>query len=295
MLYSIKQMELLSGVKVATIRMWEKRYNLFSPQRTNTNIRRYDDNDLRYIINISMLIKRGLRISKIACMSLEELEELASKFIAKGNPQYHNLDYLAMALLDFNEEGIATPIGESIALKGIDYTFEAIIAPFLKYVQELWQTGAVGVEHRNFAGNVMRSILNIHIQQVKKPDVGKNSPILFFLPESECNDIELLYFMIVAKNAGYRTVNLGASIPIKNAIAAAKRLSCEIVFTSLSSQVGLSVNSLLKRLNENLGGLKVILAGGVFNGVELPPNYTYVTTSAHFNRAIALLDPTMVE
>lgn len=295
MLYTIKQMELLSGIKSATIRMWEKRYNIFSPQRTDTNIRRYNENDLRYIINVSLLIKRGFRISKIAYLSLEEMSDLASKFITDNKAGQYNLEPLITSTVEFDEDSIIAKIGEVIEKNGIDYAYENVISPFLKHAYDLWQTGGIDTASEHFANNVVRNILNIYQLQIKKPSVGKKTPILFFLPEGECREVELLYFLITAKSAGYNTIYIGPSTPVKYAMHVAHLMSCKMVFTSLSSQLGLTVNKLMKRLNANCYDLKVILAGEVFDGVSLSPNHIQIKSALDFNKTIASIDPTMIE
>lgn len=297
MMYSIKQMELLSGIKAPTIRMWEKRYNLFSPQRTDTNIRRYNDDDLRYIINVSLLIRRGFRISKIAYLSADEISELASKFISDNRAGKFNLEPLITATVELNEDGITEPIDNAVTKNGIEHTYENFISPFLIHIYELWQTGGINAAQEHFANNTIRNYLNILQLQIKKPAIGKKSPILFFLPEGECREVELLYFLIIAKNAGYSTIYLGPSTPVRYAMEVAKQLACKMVFTSLSSQLGLTVNKLMRHFCEFLpdNGPKVILAGDVFNGISLSKGYIKVGSTLDFHKMIASVDPTIVE
>ena len=71
--YSIKDLEKLSGVKAHTLRIWEKRYNILEPKRTPTNIRYYLDEDLKKILNIALLNRHGIKISKIAKMDKSEI------------------------------------------------------------------------------------------------------------------------------------------------------------------------------------------------------------------------------
>ena len=80
--YSIHDLDKLSGIKAHTIRVWERRYKIVSPHRTDTNRRRYGDDDLRRIINISILRRNGFRISDIAKFSSSEIEEKVS-FLSK--------------------------------------------------------------------------------------------------------------------------------------------------------------------------------------------------------------------
>lgn len=62
--FSIKDLENLSGIKAHTIRIWEKRYNLLTPDRTDTNIRTYSIKSLQKLLNISLLYENGYKISK---------------------------------------------------------------------------------------------------------------------------------------------------------------------------------------------------------------------------------------
>ena len=71
--YSIRDLERLTGIKAHTIRIWEKRYGLIEPERTNTNIRAYCDAELKKLLNISILNRNGFKISKIASLSPEEI------------------------------------------------------------------------------------------------------------------------------------------------------------------------------------------------------------------------------
>ena len=73
--FSIKNLEHLSGIKAHTIRIWEKRYNLFEPERTETNIRLYNLDSLQKLLNVSMLYKNGFKISKIARMEVNEIKD----------------------------------------------------------------------------------------------------------------------------------------------------------------------------------------------------------------------------
>lgn len=63
-IFSIKDIEAVSGIKSHTLRIWEQRYGIIQPKRTETNIRYYDDADLKYIINISILNNTDIKYPK---------------------------------------------------------------------------------------------------------------------------------------------------------------------------------------------------------------------------------------
>ncbi|MGE0077382.1 MAG: MerR family transcriptional regulator [Bacteroidales bacterium] len=293
--YTIKQMELLSGIKAATIRMWEKRYTIFSPQRTDTNIRRYNDDDVRFIINISLLLKRGFRISRLACLSLEDLSDLASKFVNDYKFGNSNTEPLVSATLEYNESGILQPILESCAKHGNEYTFESLILPFLKRLGDLWQTGAISIAHEHFASNIIRSHINSIYKSSTKPDIGKSTPILFFLPEGEFHEIGLLYFAYVAKNAGYSTIYLGQSTPISDVVKAAKELKCKMLFTSFSSFVEITAEEVVEQIAGEIPNVEIIATGHALSELEQPLKVTFVTNSQDLIKVFGRVDPTIVQ
>jgi methanogenic corrinoid protein MtbC1 len=288
-------MELLSGIRASTIRMWEKRYNIFSPQRTNTNIRRYDDNDLRFIINLSLLLKRGFRISKLASLSLEELSDLASKFVSDHRTGNVNIEPMITATIEYDEPELVKQINDWSEKHGIEYTFENVILPYLQRLGDLWQTGAISTTHEHFASNVIRNLLSQLYRTCKQPEVGKTTPIIFFLPEGEFHEIGLLYFAYVAKNAGYKTIYLGQSTPVEDVIKCAKDLNCKMVFTSLSSFVSADMDQAFKPMKEQLPDVEIIATGHAFTEKTGPSYLTYVSSSQDLMKIIARVDPTIIK
>ena len=81
--FSIKNLENLSGIKAHTIRIWEKRYNVLEPMRTETNIRMYDLENLQKLLNITLLHNHGYKISKISKLS----EASRHKFVQNGHDE----------------------------------------------------------------------------------------------------------------------------------------------------------------------------------------------------------------
>ncbi len=77
--FSIQDIAQLSGIKAHTLRIWEQRYEIIKPQRTESNIRWYDNEDLKKILNIALLNEQGLKISKLSAMSTAEIEEAVLK------------------------------------------------------------------------------------------------------------------------------------------------------------------------------------------------------------------------
>ena len=145
--YSIKDLENLTGVKAHTLRIWEKRYDLIRTKRTNTNIRYYDDDDLKFLINIAFLVNHGYRISKVSKMTAEELHEEIKGMQPEAGGHEMQINALILALIDMDEVRFEKVMSGSIVKFGLEYSILNIVYPFLHKLGILWQTQAVNPPH----------------------------------------------------------------------------------------------------------------------------------------------------
>jgi DNA-binding transcriptional MerR regulator len=117
-IYSIRDLEKLTGIKAHTIRIWEQRYGLVTPARTDTNIRYYTDENLRLLFNIALLNRNGLKISKLAQMSSEEIAAKGAA-IAQNNPNPNSqIDALTLGMIDLSEEAFERVFVEYVSTHG---------------------------------------------------------------------------------------------------------------------------------------------------------------------------------
>ena len=103
--YSVAQVEALTGIKAHTLRIWERRYDFLSPERTPTNIRYYSDVQLKKLLNFGILVRNGYRVSKLNKMSSEEVYEAVAKVLADpGSETTDEMKGLTLSMLEMNEE-----------------------------------------------------------------------------------------------------------------------------------------------------------------------------------------------
>lgn len=235
--YTIKQLELLSGVKAHTIRIWEKRYSLFSPQRTSTNIRRYSDTDMQMILNVATLLRYGYKISRIAKKSPEERAQLLEEATRRPTASGIDIEPLLKATIMFNELALLGYIGQWVSRNGLEFTYEQLIHPFLDRIGSLWQSGAIRTTHEHFATNIVKHFLLEKFSGLPNESLNVN-PIVFFLPEGEFHEIALLYYAYVTKKAGLGVIYLGQSTPTTDVIALCKDIRPLALFTSMSTRLG---------------------------------------------------------
>jgi DNA-binding transcriptional MerR regulator len=232
--YSIKELEQLSGIKAHTIRIWEKRYNIISPQRTTTNIRFYSDLDLKKIINVSLLNNHGLKISKIADMSAEEIsDKILNMSEAKPEADIY-IDQLVVAMVDLEEEQFEKILSNLINKFGFERSITEVVYPFMEKIGVLWQTGTITPAHEHFISNLIRQKLITSIASLPiSPKKAKKA--ILFLPEGELHEIGLLFHHYITRSKGFKTFYLGQSVPHEDLKTIYKIHQPDVLITSLVS------------------------------------------------------------
>ena len=258
--YSIKDLERLSGIKAHTIRIWEKRYNLITPQRTDTNIRYYSDNDLKRLLNVSLLNHHGYKISKIAELTPDELTQKVEEHTLVENDFQFHIDRLIVSMIDMDEGAFEKCLDECILNYGIEKTLVDILFPFFTKVGTLWLTGAINPGQEHLISNIVRSKLIHAIYRKSNNADYKGKSAMFFLPENEWHELGLLFHQFIALDQGVRTVYLGQSVPIDTIKSALKAKPVDyLVVSNLSVGDPQRLKNVLEKIAASSKGAPVIL------------------------------------
>ncbi len=247
--FTIAELENISAISAHTIRIWERRYQLFQPNRTSNNRRTYDLDDLQYLLNIDLLRKNGLKISKIAYHSREEVFQLAKEIIDRSFNNEYALTELKMAMYGFDANLFEQFFEKAMLENDFKTVFKNRILPFLAYISQYWQTNTVTIAHEHFISNLIYQKIQLQIAQLK--EVKKRSSertFVLFLPEEEMHEIGLLYLHYELRLKRYQTIYLGRSVPLKD-LASLKALYSNICFVS-NFTMNLHPNKLKTYLNK---------------------------------------------
>lgn len=267
--FSISDIEGLIGIKAHTIRAWESRYNLVPPKRTPTNIRFYDEDDLKLLLNIVTLNEKGYKISRIAKMSREQIAELVTQFQADWNNDTVQVLRLSDATLRYDEIAFAEILSGCIEEFGLTKTMDLVLFPFMKKVGMLWQTGAIDPSQEHFASNLIRDRIIVEIDKVEKPVRENPKRFLLFLPEAEMHETGLLFARYLLKSCGMDTLYLGQEIPysdIKKVIVSYKPDYAFIVLTSLN--LGKDINKIIGKVMEHVD-VPMLVAGSLISEFDI--------------------------
>ena len=213
--FSIKNLENISGIKAHTIRIWEKRYNLLSPERTNTNIRKYSLESLRKLLNITLLYKNGFKISKIANLESKNIPLLVREIALKNNSENISVNALKLAMVNFDVIMFDTKYKILIENNSFEFVFFRIFVPLLTELGILWQTGAICPTHEHFVTSLIKQ--KIHVQtekiQTNKFLTEPTPKFVVFLPDNEIHELGILFLNFLILSKGFQTIFLGQSIP----------------------------------------------------------------------------------
>jgi DNA-binding transcriptional MerR regulator len=259
--YSIKELEQLSGIKAHTIRIWEKRHQLIEPQRTNTNIRFYSDDDLKKIINVSLLNSNGIKISKIAGMSSDEMNRKIIE-ISETKPEASvHIDQLVLAMVELDEEKFEKTLSGLILRFGFENTVVDLLYPFLEKIGILWQTHHVNPAQEHFISTLIRQKVIVAIDSLPLPPKTSKS-VMLFLPEHELHEISLLFSNYRFRKAGFRTFYLGQTVPFSDLMAAFEVHNPQFMLTSITSAMTRnSLENYLEKLATNFNQCQLLLTG----------------------------------
>jgi DNA-binding transcriptional MerR regulator len=230
--FKIRDLEEFSGVKAHTIRIWEKRYGLLAPDRTDTNIRHYTLDELKTILNVAYLNKHGHKISRIAAMSPVERDRLVREMAVDGNTEEEALNSLKLAMLDLNETMLAQVTERYSAEHGFQALFEKVYIPLLEHVGVLWQTSAICPAQEHFVSNFIRKKVISFTDQLPPSPGRKDRTFVLYLPEDEIHELGLLYIDHVLRSQGERTIYLGQSVPQGDLKQVASIVTGELIFVT---------------------------------------------------------------
>ncbi|MFT5723409.1 MAG: methanogenic corrinoid protein MtbC1 [Bacteroidia bacterium] len=211
--FSIHDLELLSGIKAHTIRIWEKRYSLLNPTRLNRNIRVYNILDLQKILNVSLLQRHNLKISELSKLSDGALAAKAKSISEDKFESNYHINSLIVSMFSFDDElfeEVYAAQSETISFNDI---YVNTFLPLLYHIGLLWQTNGIKPAHEHFTSNLIYQKITLNIAQLPATKSEPTSANVLFLPEGEVHEIGLLYMLYKLKALGQKTIYLGRDIP----------------------------------------------------------------------------------
>lgn len=272
--FSIKDLESYTGIKAHTIRIWEQRYGLLKPDRTETNIRKYSDKELKMLLNISLLNHRGHKISEIATMDEQTMARLIEEYSKSPENDDTLIATLKIAMLNFDEKLFNSIIDLRIASNGLEQTFIHVLTPFLMQIGTLWQTNAICPAQEHFISNLVRQKIYAHTNKLGTDLIIRHDKtFVLFLPELEFHELSLLMLNFALRSRGFKTIYLGQSVPLDDLVQVQQRIGTAHFLSLFTTQPAhVLIQGYLKKLVEKFEhtNCEFHLTGGMIQGIKTP-------------------------
>lgn len=279
--FTIKDLENLTGIKAHTIRIWEQRYTFLRPQRTDTNIRYYNNEELKKILNISLLNKYGFKISHIDKMSDQDIRSKILSINDINAQQERIVNGMIQCMVDMDLEGFEDILEEHIRPKGIEKTIHQIIFPFMERIGVLWITGHINPAQEHLITNIIRQKLIVGIATVKPMFAIKKTGLLF-LPEGEYHELGLLFIQYLLKSRGLYVYYLGANVPLEDVEYVVKHKQPDFIYTHLTSVSSVfNFDRFIQQSLKRFGPTPLIISGRLAATYE-----SKIPSQIHFKRSL---------
>ena len=230
--FSIKDLENLSGIKAHTIRIWEKRYNVLEPMRSDTNIRSYDIKNLQKLLNIVLLHNYGYKISKIGSLTQEQINKLANDIISEKSAKNHAISTFKMAMMNFDQSLFFNTYNQLLSEKSFREVFYTVFIPLMQEIGFLWQTETITPAHEHFISYLIKQKLLVNTEKIQLLEPTRTDKVfVLFLPANEIHELGLMYLNYEVILNGYKTIYLGESVPI-DSLKDIKRYFDNVVYIS---------------------------------------------------------------
>lgn len=260
--YSIKDLEMLSGIKAHTIRAWEMRYGILQAERTSTNIRVYNDRELRLLLSISLLNRRGIKISKLSKLSEQELQEKVVELAEMPAEYEAQIEGLLIATISYDEVKFEHILNNCILQLGFEETVIRIIFPFLEKVGIMWVAGSLIAAQEHFMSQLIRQKLIVAIDGQTRRNATQNKKWLLFLPNNEWHELSLLFLNYLLRSKDQNVMYLGASVQLEDVLTVADTIKPHYFYTIITSvPTGFTVREYLNRIASEFPDSRVFASG----------------------------------
>lgn len=260
--FSIRDIENLSGIKAHTLRVWEQRFNLMRPRRKAGNHRFYDNDDLKFILRVAYLYNQGYKISRIACLSEQELHELAVDVKYDRDNHEIFINWLMEASIDFDHGRFDSILQTAEATLGYEELVLRVVFPLLNKIGMLWLTGRVIPAHEHFASSFITRQMIMAIDRLDEPDPSHPRKVLLFAPRQEFHEIPLLFMWYLLKKNGVAVAYLGpntATDMVKEYCA--RQPVTELYFYLITKIAACNVDKYVTELMQDLPGKQLFFGG----------------------------------
>ena len=264
--YSIDQFSSITGITKFVLRTWENRYAYLKANRSETNIRIYNDEMIVRALNTNYLLEAGYKISKISKISEIELIKIVDEIKGKqieGKENYY-INQIIISTLEFSTSKFNKVFEEGVLDFGIIEFYKKVILTMLNRIGILWLTNKIGPSQEHFLSENIKQKL-IVASDVYLTQEYKKETWLLFLPDNEFHEIGLLFARFLLVKNGFNVIYLGSNLPYEslNQVKEKIKIDNTLMFSVSNSSI-ININSTIEYLESNFQSAnKYIISKGI--------------------------------
>jgi MerR family transcriptional regulator, light-induced transcriptional regulator len=225
-MYTIKQAASRAGVSVELMRAWERRYGVVTPARTAAGYRLYDDAAIARLRAMRGLVDDGWSPSsaatRLASLPDEELPVIASDSAPVRDRAAEFTQRFVAASAALDHAAVERLLDDAMAGTSFEQAAQGYLLPALDALGDAWESGLVDVAAEHAASHAVMRRLAAAYQAAGRPGTERRG-ILVGMPPGARHELGALAFSVAARRAGLSIVYLGADLPIRDWVEAARR------------------------------------------------------------------------
>jgi DNA-binding transcriptional MerR regulator/methylmalonyl-CoA mutase cobalamin-binding subunit len=242
--HPIKVVATRTGLSKDVIRVWEKRYQAISPERSDTGRRLYADADIDHLLKLKQAIAAGWRISDVAKLSEAELDELVAgkpqpADAAGSGPARGEFDTGSSYLLrcldaigEMNPGKLDALLSAASVAMTIPRLLDELIGPLLVEIGERWHLGELRVGHEHVASSVIRRFLdNLRATASMHAD---GPTIVVTTPSGHSHEMGAMMAAVAAAVAGWKVIYMMPNMPSREIVATALQVKARALALSMT-------------------------------------------------------------
>jgi MerR family transcriptional regulator, light-induced transcriptional regulator len=293
-MYSIKAVAQATGLSVETLRAWERRYSLVSPQRDASGRRSYGPEDVLRLRLLHEATNLGHPIRRLAKLGEAELSDLIEKSssprtsVGPGGFAGRILE----AAQDFRVDECTQVLTLAIALLPPQQLFAEVLQPLLREVGERWHRGELAISQERLVSSTVRRHLGLVLETYGH--TARRQHIVFATLPGERHELGLLMAAISCASRGFQAHYLGADLPAEDIARFARETGASIIAISVMVQEQLTdASQQLRNLVEALEPGSAVWIGGAaaqrLDKDALPASCIFVRDHLDLDRRLDML------
>jgi DNA-binding transcriptional MerR regulator len=265
--FTIKDIEHLSGIKAHTLRIWEQRYNVFTPQRKTSKHRIYDNEDLKKLLRIAFLYHNGWKISKIAALDTSQIAAEVRNQEINSKTYKTFIIQMIEAAVDFDEDKFVRIVDLVEQNIGFEKCIAEVCYPYLNRIGMLWVTNNVIPAQEHFSSYIIQNRIIARIESITAERLA--SSVVLLSPKGEYHELPVLFIKYLLRKNGWHVIYLGVNVQKEVVQQVVMSKDVEYIFVhQLTNLSGWEADSYFEDFCKTFSSKKIVAAGSVVQRVQ---------------------------